>query len=413
MGTVQQIVVYFFLFIGIYFQVFVLLTYLINRSRIKAQGSESFERSVYPSVTIVVPAWNEEKTVGKTIQSLLNLNYPKDKLSITVVDDGSTDGTWNILEGWKAKYPEITIYKKKNGGKYTALNYAIERTNTELVGCLDADSFVDPDSLKKIACRFENPETMAVTPAMKIYKPTTITQLIQSTDYLFGILMKKVMSIIGAIHVTQGPFSIFRRSVFEKIGPFRRAHNTEDMEIAFRMQAHHMKIDNVHNAWVYTTGPNTVRKLYRQRVRWTYGFIQNVRDYKYLFFNRKYGNIGMITLPTGLILIFGVLFSVYFVLFRIYQFMAMRFFEWQTVGFMRPRFDIGLFYISTKAHILLIVFIYLLMITLIINAQRIADEKAKISKSVLLYFVLYPVISPFWILKSIFNAAFSKKTSWQ
>jgi cellulose synthase/poly-beta-1,6-N-acetylglucosamine synthase-like glycosyltransferase len=413
MALFQEIVVYFFLFVGIYFQVFILFTFLLNRKVIAADAKKSFERKDYPSATIIVPCYNEEKTIGKTIESILALNYPTDKLHITVVNDGSKDRTWQIIQEYKAKYPQINIIDKENGGKHTALNLGIERATTELVGCLDADSFVDKSSLKKIACAFENPATMAVTPAMKIHNPTTLVQTVQSVEYVFGILMKKVMGLIGAIHVTPGPLTLFRRSMFKQIGLFRPAHNTEDMEIAFRMQANHLKIDNVHNAWVYTTGPNTFKKLYTQRVRWTYGFIQNARDYKYLFFNPKYGNVGILTIPTASILLIGVLFSVGFLLYRLINTLINKIMEWRVVGFMWPHVELNWFFVSTKAHILLIVFVYLLMLTLLINAFSVAEERQRFNKNIFLYFIIYPFIAPFWIIKSVYNAALSKKTSWR
>jgi cellulose synthase/poly-beta-1,6-N-acetylglucosamine synthase-like glycosyltransferase len=412
MATFQEIILYFFLFIGIYFEVFILFTYFLHKAQIKADGDCSFERETYPSVTIAIPVWNEEKTVAKTVDSLLAINYPKDKLKITIVDDGSTDTTWQIIQQYSHN-PQVEIFHKENGGKHTAVNYAIEHATTDLIGCLDADSFVDKDTLKKLVCKFEDPHTMAVTPAMKIHNPKTIVQLIQSAEYLFGILIKKVMALLGAIHVTPGPFTIFRRSLFQQIGMFRKAHNTEDMEIAFRMQANHLKIENVHNAWVYTTGPNTVKKLYRQRVRWTYGFLQNVRDYKYLFFNKKYGNVGILTLPVGLILIIGVLFSVFFLCYRIASFIVRKFIEIKTVGFLMPHFTFSFFYVSTKIHIILGILVFVLMFTLIINAQRLTNEKVRFSRAVLFYFILYPIISPFWVLKSIYNVVFSRKTTWR
>ncbi len=412
MATFQEIVLYFFLFVGIYFEVFILFTFFLHKAQIKADGEKSFERATYPSVTIAIPVWNEEKTVEKTISSLLAINYPKEQLKIIIVDDGSTDNTWNIIQQY-IDNPQISLHHKENGGKHTAVNYAIEHATTELIGCLDADSFVDKDTLKKMVCMFEDPETMAVTPAMKIHNPKTIVQFIQSAEYLFGILIKKVMALLGAIHVTPGPFTIFRRSMFYKIGLFKKAHNTEDMEIAFRMQANHLKIENVHNAWVYTTGPNTVKKLYKQRLRWTYGFLQNVRDYKFIFFNRKYGNVGMLTLPVGLILIIGVLFTVFFLLNRIVVFIYDRFIQIQTVGLTRPHFTFSLFYINTKTHLVLSVLVFVLMFTLIINAQRLTNEKVKLSRAVIFYFILYPFISPFWILKSIYNVIFSRNTNWR
>ncbi len=414
MDLFQHIFVYFFLFVGIYFEVFILFTYIVHRKIIKADEGRSFERTgEYPSVTIVVPVWNEETTIGGTIKSLLALNYPQDKLKIVVVDDGSTDNTWNIMQTYKQEYAQIEMYHKENGGKHTAVNYAIERATTDLIGCLDADSFVEKDSLKKIACVFmDDPEAMAVTPAMKIHNPKTLIQSVQSVEYLFGILVKKVMAILGAIHVTPGPFTIFRRKLFDQIGMFRKAHNTEDMEIAFRMQAHHLKIENVHNAWVYTTGPNTIYKLYRQRVRWTHGFLRNVWDYKFLFLNRKYGNIGMLTIPTAFALIIGVVFSVFFFLQNIMTFVQTKFIQWRTVGFRWPDIEFSLFYVSTKLNIFLLIFVFFLMFSLIYTAQKLTKEPMH-PQRVFIYFLIFPIISPLWVLKSLYNAVLAKTTSWR
>ena len=83
-----------------------------------------------------------------------------------------------------------------------------------------------------------------------------------------------MLGFLGGIHVTPGPFSIFRKKVFDELGPFRKAHNTEDQEIALRMQEHGYRIEHCVDAYVYTVSPNTVGKLYRQRLRWVYGFIK-------------------------------------------------------------------------------------------------------------------------------------------
>ncbi len=414
MQLFQNIVVYFFLFVGMYFEVFILFTYLINRKFIKADEARSFERECeHPSVTIVVPVWNEEHTVQKTVESIIGLNYPQDKLRISVVDDGSTDKTWAVLQTLKAHYPQIDIHHKENGGKYTALNYAIERSTTDLIGCLDADSLVDKNSLKKIACVFmDDKDAMAVTPAMKIHNPKTITQSVQSVEYMFGILLKKVMAILGGIHVTPGPFTIFRRELFNKIGLFRHAHNLEDMEIAFRMQANHLKIENVHNAWVYTIGPNTLKKLYKQRLRWTYGFLKNAWDYRFLFMNKKYGNIGVLTIPTAFTFIIGVAFTVFFVFYHFIDFLKNRFIIWKTVGLMWPQIELSLFYVSTKLNIFLIIFVFCLMFSLVYTAQRLAKEPLHPHR-VLTYFIVFPLIAPLWILKSLYNAILNKATSWR
>ena len=100
---------------SVYAQVFFFVTFLENRKKIIVRKGK-IKLANYPAVTVVVPCWNEERTVYRTVQSLLRLNYPKDKLQIFLIDDGSTDSTWAILNKF-AKYPNIQIFRKENGGK--------------------------------------------------------------------------------------------------------------------------------------------------------------------------------------------------------------------------------------------------------------------------------------------------------
>jgi cellulose synthase/poly-beta-1,6-N-acetylglucosamine synthase-like glycosyltransferase len=279
-----DILFYILSFLSIYVQVFLLLTFIERRKDIKYR-KESIELKRYPSVTVVVPCWNEEKTLYKTVQSLLALDYPKDKVSILLVDDGSTDNTWGVMQRFK-KYNQIEILHKENGGKHSAMNLGIESATTEFIGCLDADSFVHPQALKRIMTYFDNPEAMAVAPSIIVHEPKNLIQRIQKIEYNWGVFIKKMLGLNNAIHVTPGPFSFYRREIFAKIGGFRKAHNTEDMEIAYRMHSHHMKIEHANDAFVYTVAPNTVKKLYKQRLRWIYGFIKNTIDYRRLLFKK-------------------------------------------------------------------------------------------------------------------------------
>lgn len=116
----------------------------------------------------MVPCFNEERTVEATVNSLLSLDYPKEKLSLVLIDDGSTDSTWATLKKFE-HHPQIQIFSKENGGKHSALNFALEKIDADLVGCLDADSFVDADALKKIIPYFDDSEVMAVTPSIKVH----------------------------------------------------------------------------------------------------------------------------------------------------------------------------------------------------------------------------------------------------
>lgn len=407
-----DILAYGFLFAAIYTEVFLLITFLSEKSKINADLAPVFLSS-YPTVTIVVPCFNEETTIEGTLTSLLGLDYPKDKLEIIAVDDGSKDGTWSVMQRYQG-HPQIKVHQKENGGKYTAINYGIKHSTADLIGCLDADSFVAPDTLKKIAAKFEDPDTMAVTPAIRIHNPKTAVQYVQNIEYAMGIVLKKLFGILGAIHVTPGPFSIFRRSVFAKVGMFKHAHNTEDMEMAMRLHANHLKIENCHNAWVYTVSPPSFKTLYKQRVRWTHGFFENFLDYKHLFLNKKYGNLAFFTLPAAGVSILGFLLLLGVSATNLVYAASDKIVEIQTVGF-HPRFDLSFnwFYVNTSTRMFLILTIYVIVFVFMLIGKKLTENRFSISRDMLYYFLLYPIIAPFWILKSLYNTVLKRKTSWR
>jgi cellulose synthase/poly-beta-1,6-N-acetylglucosamine synthase-like glycosyltransferase len=100
----------------------------------------------------------------------------------------------------------------------------------------------------------------------------------QAIEYLIGVFTRKMFGSLDAIQVTPGPFSIFRKEVFEKIGNYRKAHNTEDFEITLRMHKAHLRIANSHKALVYTVGPATAKGFFYQRLRWARGFLENASN---------------------------------------------------------------------------------------------------------------------------------------
>jgi len=318
--TILSGIIYFLTFLSVYVQVFFLITFLEKRKNILIR-TDSIELDEYLGVTIIVPCYNEEKTINVTIDSLLHLDYPKEKLQIFIIDDGSKDNTWNVIQKF-TKYENIKVFHKQNGGKYTALNLGLEKVETPFIGCLDSDSFVDSQALKRIMTYFLDKETMAVAPSIIVDKPKNILQGAQKAEYDMSVYNKKMLAFLGGIHVTPGPFSIFRKKVFEDLGPYRHAHNTEDQEIALRMQEHHYKIEHCPDAYVYTIAPNTVKKLYRQRLRWIYGFIRNAIDYRRLLFKKKYGTIAFFTLPSGIISVLSVIFLFIMLSFNLINFVS-------------------------------------------------------------------------------------------
>lgn len=408
----SEIITYILLFIALYFEVFLLITYFEVRSSIRKNVFEDLPHKKLPTVSIIVPCWNEENTIVKTIFSLLKLDYPKDKLSIIAVDDGSTDNTWKVLQKF-SKNKQVMLLKKENGGKHTAVNLGISVSKSDLVGCLDADSFVHPQALKRIANRFSDPSVMAVTPSMKINNPQNYLELIQKVEYVIGIFIRKILSHLNALYITPGPFSIFRREVFSIIGEYKKAHNTEDLEMALRMQKNRMRIDNAHDAYVFTTAPNTLRKLYKQRVRWTYGFLKNAIDYRKMFFKPEYGHLGIMILPLAGFSIFSTLYFVATVIFDFIKSALLRIEEFRTVGIVWHGFNFDLFYIDTRIIVFLTFAALIGTIAMIFVSRSLARERLRPGKEVLYFLALYSLIVPFWMARAVFNVVFAKSTKWR
>ncbi len=408
----EQAVTYVFLFFALYLEVFLLVNFIEMR--------EGLMKNVYalpkkmPSVAVIVPCWNEETTIVKTIFSLLKLDYPKNLLSLIIVDDGSTDKTWNTLQRF-ARNKQIKLYRKENGGKHTAVNFGLSVSESVLVGCLDADSFVHPQALNRIVAGFNDKSVMAVTPSVKINNPKNWLELVQKVEYCMGIFIRRTLSHLNALYITPGPFSIFRREVFDKIGNYKKAYNTEDLEIALRMQKNRMKIINIHNAFVYTTPPRTIRSLYKQRIRWTYGFMKNAIDYRKMFFSLEFGHLGVIILPAAG---FSIASSLYFAASAVLEAISsiiLKVKEVMTVGFYwnAPSFNFDMFYLNTEIISFIAIVALLGTFSIILFSRELSEERVRPGKDVLFFVMIYGFIAPLWMARALFNVVFARGTKWR
>ena len=279
--------------ITLFYTIFWLITFLDNKEEKKKVIKK------FPLVSVVVPAYNEEEVVLEALDSVIGLDYPKNKLDIIVVNDGSTDSTKKIVENFIDEHNDydIKLINQNNKGKWVALNNALKIAKGEFFICLDADSSVEKAALKKMLPYFTDDKIAAVLPLIKIKNPKGILQKIQCYEYIVNFFYKKIMSSLNCIHVTPGPFGVYRKDVLDKLGGFRQGHNTEDMEIAFRLQKHQYKIIQLLDVDVYTYAPENLKNFYFQRNRWNKGSILNVWDYKKMMFKRKYGDFGMLQMP--------------------------------------------------------------------------------------------------------------------
>lgn len=411
------VIAYPFLFVAIYFEVFLLMTFLSGPARIARARKEATE---FPSVAMVVPCYNEEATVAATAASLLALDYPADKLQVVLVDDGSTDRTGAIIEEFRDN-PRVTVIRKENGGKHTALNAGIEAAkDAELIGCLDADSFVEVGALKKVIPCFTDARVGAATSAMFVAAPKNILEHMQSLEYIIGVALRHILASVNGLYVTPGPFSLYRRSIIDKLGGFRKGFNTEDMEMALRLQKAGYAIDNAPTARVFTTAPKNIPALVKQRVRWTTGFLRNmIHDYRDLIGNPRYGALGLLVLPLGLVgIASGITLFALFLYFFTKNIVdglittAGVPFSYTLASLLPGTFE--WYHLPITFFLLIVViatlgaFIFMFMGTRVSNTPD-----SKIGPGIVAYLALYGLLAPFWFLFSVTDVALGTKRRWK
>ena len=320
-GTDIIIIVTYFLLL--FLSIFWLLVLFSSSGRdsLKEKGRKK-KLDHFPFFTTIIPAYNEEHSIVETIQSVVHLDYPKEKMEILVVNDASAYNTREIVEQIIKDNPGRNIILINNGeggkGKAYPMNQMLEMAKGEFFINFDADSFVDPWTLKKMLAFYyaqNDPALVIITPAMKVYNPTTVLEKIQWLEYIVIILVARLSSHLDSLYVAPGPFSLYRTQIINNLGGFDEHTLTEDQEIAYRVQQHQYKIKQCFDGYVYTTAPKKIPSFYRQRRRWYLGSLACLYKYKNMVANRKYGDFGVMQLTknvTGYTLaIVGMIAAVY------------------------------------------------------------------------------------------------------
>lgn len=410
-----EVITYPFIFFGLYFEIFMLVTFLSSPAR---ERRERPHGALNAKVAIIVPCWNEETTIDGTVQSLLALDYPKDKLLIILVNDGSTDNTKKVMDTYIGN-PQISVVHKENGGKHTAINLGIAMAqDCEYFGCLDADSFVAPDALKEMMSSFVEENVAASTPAMSVFEPKNWLERMQNAEYVFGILVRHILSAVNGIYVTPGPFSVYRRDVVEKLGGFKHAHQAEDMEMALRMQRAGYHIENAPRARVYTKVPHTLPKLIKQRTRWTTGFLRNVLlDYRDLIGNKNNRLLGAVILPLGFISILGGVGLFFLTLFTFGRGLVHTY-VFITTGvpvfyYFRPHFSVDWFYAPLTFVSIISTLVVTMSISFIYLGRKVSNTDANLFTGVIGYAFIYGMIAPFWLMRSLFDLVTGNRRAWR
>src|SRR3989338_8046708 len=286
--------VYLILF---FFGIFFVFVFLILHKRYSEDLYSYNYPSRIPFVSILVPAYNEEKTISDTVNSLINLKYPKNKIEIIIINDGSKDNTLAVAKRLSKKYSQLKVLNKENSGKANSLNEAIKVAKGELIAVVDADSYPESDALFKMVGYFEEKEVSAVTSRVLVKNKKNYLERFQVLDYSIIAWTRKLLDFVNSVYVTNGPLSVYRKSTVKKIGGFDPKNLTEDIEITWHILSIGHKTKMSYSAIVYTTVPDNLKSWINQRVRWNLGGIQTVKKYWRFMFGNPDNMFGYFVIP--------------------------------------------------------------------------------------------------------------------
>ncbi len=411
---VIDIIIYASIYLGLVATAFYVLSY----TKSKNKKELLFSDEELPFVSVLIPAWNEEGTIEKMIESVITSHY--DKFEVLIIDDGSKDNTFKIAKNLEKKYPRLKVFHKENGGKASALNFGIERAKGDFIFTMDADTYVHQDSVKKMVRYFKDPRVMCVSPAMLVYKPKSILQRIQQAEYLLGLFLRKAFASLDSIFVTPGAFSAYRKEFFEKHGGYEVGNITEDLELALRIQFNGYRIENCPDASAWTIAPSKFKESLFQRRRWYHGWIKNLWKYRKIF-GKKYGDLGSFVIPIAGI---NVLFSIVVLL---YAFFKTIFNLKEEISFLTSiNFDLsGIFnfnfylierflFLFFSDPIMIFILVFIAIFTIYTKyATKKTGKVPGLLYNFILFFAFFSIIFGFWWIVSIIYTIFNKKVKWR
>ena len=248
------------------------------------------------TISAVVPAYNEEKVIARTVDSLLAQEPPI--LEVVCVDDGSTDNTLAVLRAAYQGNPRVKILGKANGGKSSALNLGFAAAQGELAVALDSDTIFTPRTVAELCAPFSDPRVAAVAGNAKVGNRINRLTRWQALEYITAQnLERRAWDLAGAVPVVPGAVGAWRRALVVAAGGFHEDTLAEDTDLTLRLIAEGYRVVYAEHALGYTEAPEHARALLKQRFRWTYGVLQACWKHKAKLFRRRGGMLGWVILP--------------------------------------------------------------------------------------------------------------------
>ena len=242
----------------------------------------------------MIPAFNEEDSIRGTVESVLKSDY-KNLIEVIIINDGSKDNTLKIALELREKFSNVKVLNKENSGKADSLNQGIKFAKGELIAVVDADSYPDEHAISSMAGFFNDEKVGAVTTRILVKTKDNFLRKMQAIEYKVIAFTRKLLDFLDSIYVTPGPMALYRKSALEKIHGFDKRNMTEDIEATWHLIHDGYDVRMSFIAKSATVAPDTLKKWYKQRIRWNIGGYQTILKYKNCFFRK--GMLGFFILP--------------------------------------------------------------------------------------------------------------------
>ncbi len=265
-----------------------------------------YDANFHPPVTVIMAAYNEDKVIVRTVESILRNGYHD--VELVIVDDGSKDDTLDVLRRNFGDRLNIRILAQPNGGKSSALNNAIAHSRHDILIALDADTIFRPGTIAKLVRHFADAKVGAVSGNARVGNRNRWITRFQSIEYIYGFnLDRRALDLLNAITVVPGAVGAWRKDLILQMGGFGEDTLAEDTDLTLKIRRAGYKIRYEEEAVAFTEAPEDTRGLAKQRFRWAFGTLQAAWKHRDALFVPKYGSLGFVALPS--IWIFQVLLS--------------------------------------------------------------------------------------------------------
>jgi len=305
-----------FLFLVTFMSAFLARHYIFTLTALYRQNGQphhtSHDTTYRPTVSVLIPARNEEKVIGRILRRMTELTYPKEKLEVIVIDDASTDQTSGIAEEFAKENEHIKVVHRSledgGKGKPAALNHGLKYAIGEIVCCFDADYYPQEDILEKLIACFKDPKVGAVQGRVTVLnEPDTLVTRLVALERTGGYRVDQfARDSLGLIPQFGGTVGGFRRSLIESLGGWDVNMLAEDTDLTFKVYLAGYKVRYVNDAQCYEEAVENWRSYWRQRSRWAKGHMQCA--FRYLWPHVKSRNLRLREKVDGFLLL-----NVYFV----------------------------------------------------------------------------------------------------